>query len=160
MDIHDISRAAKTYGVERFYIVTPLEQQKQFVGKIIDHWQKGYGATYNPWRKKAIDIAVVKSGLSDVLEEIQEETENDKVNIIVTGASLRGKFIQLENLKEKVSENKGAYLLLFGTGWGIADEIINMADYFIEPIRGPSQYNHLSVRSAVSVMLDRLFGKR
>ncbi len=160
MDIHDISRAGKTYGVKRFYIITPLEQQRQFVRRILDHWQKGYGATYNPCRKEALDTTVIKSSLEDTLKEIEEETGNGKVNLVVTGASLREKFLRFDDLNKKISENNSAYLLVFGTGWGIADEITDKADYFIEPIRGSSKYNHLSVRSAVSIVLDRLLGKR
>ncbi len=34
------------------------------------------------------------------------------------------------------------------------------ADFFLEPIKGPSDYNHLSVRSAVAIVLDRLLGER
>jgi len=30
------------------------------------------------------------------------------------------------------------------------------ADAALEPIVGPTEYNHLSVRSAVSIILDRL----
>ncbi len=159
MDIHDISRAAKTYGVKRFYIITPLKQQRQFVRRILHHWQKGYGACYNPWRKKALDITSLKSTLEDAVREIKEESEIN-VNLVATGASPRGESSRFEELRGKISENREAYLLVFGTGWGIADEVIDKSDYFIEPIRGPSNYNHLSVRSAVSIVLDRLFGER
>ncbi|MCK4534238.1 MAG: RNA methyltransferase, partial [Syntrophobacterales bacterium] len=38
MDIHDISRSARTYGVKRFYIITPIEQQQVFVERILHHW--------------------------------------------------------------------------------------------------------------------------
>ncbi|RLB43293.1 MAG: hypothetical protein DRH23_16495, partial [Deltaproteobacteria bacterium] len=32
------------------------------------------------------------------------------------------------------------------------------ADVFLEPIVGPTDFNHLSVRAAVAITLDRLFG--
>ena len=35
-------------------------------------------------------------------------------------------------------------------------EIIELADHILEPIRGRDGWNHLSVRSAVSIYLDRL----
>ncbi|MDI6688413.1 MAG: RNA methyltransferase, partial [Desulfobacterales bacterium] len=50
LDLHDMSRAAKTYGVRSLYIVTPLADQKEFVEKIISHWLSGYGSIYNPKR--------------------------------------------------------------------------------------------------------------
>jgi hypothetical protein len=53
-----------------------------------------------------------------------------------------------------------SYLLLFGTGWGMTEELFDSADYVLEPIKGHGEYNHLSVRSAVSIYMDRLFGRR
>ena len=32
-------------------------------------------------------------------------------------------------------------------------------EYKVEPIYGPSNYNHLCVRSAVAIILDRLAGE-
>jgi hypothetical protein len=48
-------------------------------------------------------------------------------------------------------------LLLFGTGHGLSDRVLQRAEVFLEPIRGPSAFNHLSVRAAVAITLDRLF---
>ena len=49
---------------------------------------------------------------------------------------------------------------MLGTGWGLTDEIMSMADVTLEPILGPTDYNHLSVRSAAAIILDRLRGAR
>jgi hypothetical protein len=51
-------------------------------------------------------------------------------------------------------------LLLFGTGWGLADSMIPEVSRVLTPIRGAPPWNHLSVRSAVAIVLDRLFGLR
>jgi len=159
MDIHDISRAAKSYGVKRFYIVTPIRKQHQFVKRILRHWQKGYGVTYNPSRKEAFDIVDIKNTLEDVAEDISGQS-GGKVYLVTTSATSRGCFTTYKDLKKVISEDKENYLLVFGTGWGIADEVIKGADFLLEPIEGPTDYNHLSVRSAVSISLDRLFGRR
>ena len=50
-DIHDISRTSKTYGVEGYYIVTPVDAQKELTGRIIGYWQDGFGGSYNPDRE-------------------------------------------------------------------------------------------------------------
>ena len=50
------------------------------------------------------------------------------------------------------------YLLLLGTGWGLTEECFASADLILEPIAGNGTYNHLSVRSAAAIMLDRLRG--
>ncbi len=158
MDIHDISRAAKTYGVKRFFIVTPIEQQKKFVERILYHWQEGHGTTYNPSRKEAFDIVSVTDTLDNTIAALSRDT-GKSVRVVVTSASSRGNSMTCEKLGTLMSESRDAFLILFGTGWGIAADVINCADFLIEPIRGSSDYNHLSVRSAVAVTLDRLFRK-
>lgn len=155
MDIHDISRTARTYGVQRFYIVTPLEQQKRFVERILHHWQKGYGTTYNPSRKEAFDIVRVADTLGDVTAALAQETGR-RPKVVITSASSRGDCLTCEALGELISQGNEAFLILFGTGWGIAEEAMEKADFLVEPIQGGSDYNHLSVRSAAAVMLDRL----
>ena len=51
-------------------------------------------------------------------------------------------------------------LLVLGTGWGLTDELLAGCDVRLPPIRGASDYNHLSVRSACAILLDRLYGDR
>lgn len=158
-DIHDISRSARTYSVRRFYIVTPVEEQRELVERIMRHWQDGYGAFYNPLRKEAVDIVKLESTLDDVLTDISAESKS-RVRLIVTGAGLGGKLTRFTELKRNIAASADPYLLVFGTGWGIGREVMAGADFFLEPIKGPSNYNHLSVRSAVAIVLDRLLGEK
>ena len=53
-------------------------------------------------------------------------------------------------------------LLAFGTGWGLADEIMQRADWLLAPILSPRAdgFNHLSVRAAAAITFDRLLGLR
>jgi hypothetical protein len=51
-------------------------------------------------------------------------------------------------------------LILLGTGWGLADHLIPSVTRLLAPIEGRSDWNHLSVRSACAILLDRLFGRR
>ncbi|MBP1726316.1 MAG: hypothetical protein H6Q51_1614, partial [Deltaproteobacteria bacterium] len=34
LDIHDIARAARTYGVSGFYVITPLEEQQLLLDRL------------------------------------------------------------------------------------------------------------------------------
>jgi hypothetical protein len=52
------------------------------------------------------------------------------------------------------------YLLILGTGWGLSKNFMAEADYVLDPVLGNTDYNHLSVRSAAAVILDRIFGKK
>ncbi len=56
-DIHDIARSAKTYGVKRFFIVTPIADQADLVRTIIGHWTCGAGGALNPSRREALESA-------------------------------------------------------------------------------------------------------
>ena len=49
-------------------------------------------------------------------------------------------------------------MILFGTGWGLAPAVLDQADVFLAPLKGahPEGYNHLSVRAACAIILDRL----
>ena len=106
-----------------------------------------------------MDIVELKGTLDEVLEDISAESKN-KVKLVVTGAGLRGKSIRFTGLKRSMAKSQDSCLLVFGTGWGIVREVMDNADFFLEPIKGPSDYNHLSVRSAVAIVLDRLLGER
>jgi hypothetical protein len=156
LDLHDISRAAKTYGLKSFYVVTPLEDQKELVARIISHWTNGIGATYNPKRRSALELIRVKDSFSEVLDQIAD-TENDYPITIATCARRYPTNVSYEKLGAMLNNGK-PYVLILGTGWGLAEEFISKADYVLEPIAGATDYNHLSVRSAAAIMLDRLLG--
>jgi hypothetical protein len=158
MDVHDIARAARTYGAQRYYIVTPLEAQIRLVEKILAHWQEGYGAVFNPSRREAFQRVCVKTSLDEVLADVACRS-GKRVRLVVTGAGLSDNAISCEALKARILNEEEAYVLIFGTGWGLAAEILNRADVRLAAVKGVPDYNHLSVRSAVSIVLDRLWGR-
>ncbi|NLW25733.1 MAG: RNA methyltransferase [Clostridia bacterium] len=160
LDIHDIARTVTTYGLEKYYLIHPLPTQQAIIKEILDYWQKGYGSIYNPDRKTALEKVVLKSSLAEVEKEITNEYPQ-KLKLVVTDARLYENSIGYRDLRREIEENEGTnFLLLFGTGWGIAREIMEKADYRLYPIMGSGEYNHLSVRSAVAIILDRLCGEK
>jgi len=159
MDVHDIARTARTYSVKGYYIVTPVEKQRDLVISIIDHWRKGYGAVYNPRRKEAFETVSVGETLDSVVQEISER-EGQSPRIVATSADSRGPSLGFEELRDKLRTGNEPYIILFGTGWGMGQDVIARADFLLEPIRGCGDYNHLPVRSAVAITLDRLAGTR
>lgn len=157
LDLHDISRIAKTYGVGTFYVVTPLEDQKALVEKIISHWTDGGGGTYNPKRREALNLVRVKDCLAQVLDDIKEDT-SAAIKIVATCAAEKNQTLGFDDFRRRLKESENAYLLAFGTAWGFTDEFLGSADYVLEPIKGNTGYNHLPVRAAVAIVLDRIFG--
>ena len=156
LDLHDISRAAKTYGVKSFYVVTPLSDQQVLAKKIIAHWTEGAGAVYNPDRRSALELIKVKDSIIDVAKDIQG-VENSCPKTVTTCARKYPASIGYAEFRE-ILENGMPHLLIFGTAWGLAESLISQADFLLEPITGTTGYNHLSVRSAAAIILDRLLG--
>lgn len=157
-DIHDISRTCGTYELKGYRLVVPVDAQKKLTERIIGYWQDGTGGQYNKDREKAFGSTGVVESIESVIKEI-EILEGQKPLIITTSARLFSNSITYERLRKNIYEDNRPYLLLFGTGWGLTDEIMEMSDYILEPIRAKSKYNHLSVRAAVAIILDRLFGE-
>ena len=78
--------------------------------------------------------------------------------LIATSARDGDDRISYEGMKEIFAAADQPFLVMFGTGWGMSDELMARADYVLKPINGPTEYNHLSVRAACAIILDRLFG--
>lgn len=156
LDIHDIARSSKTFGVKKYFIVTPLEAQHGLVKKILGHWEQDKNGAYNPDRQNALSIATLVNSVEDAMKSI-EEIEEKKPLVAVTGANFEKFDGNSASLKEKMNSEDKPCLLLFGTGWGLHDSILEMSDFMLDPILGanPEGYNHLSVRSAVAIYLDR-----
>ena len=158
LDLHDIARASKTFGVEAFYVVTPLQDQQDLVRQIIDHWVTGVGARYNPDRRAALGLIRLKASLSEVLEEV-DAAGGQKPQVVVTSARMSNSDLTCADLKQLISNDRPV-VLVFGTAWGLAPEVVAAADFRLAPISGPGDYNHLAVRSAVSIILDRILAER
>lgn len=159
MDIHDIARSATTYGVRRFYVATPIRALRALSERILEHWEVGYGSTYNLTRSEALSLVRIDTDLDGVLVAIERETGECPV-IVVTSARPGSDRISYADLRRRLGEDPRPHLLIFGTGWGLAPAIMERADLRLEPILGPTPYNHLSVRSAAAIILDRLRGTR
>ncbi len=159
MDIHDIARSACTYGVRRFFVVTPVRALRALADKIVEHWETGFGSTYNTTRKEALALVSIEPTLDDVLIAI-ERACGAPPTIVATSARPAEQTMPFGELQDRLRREAGPYLILFGTGWGLAPEVLERANLRLEPVCGPTAYNHLSVRSAAAIILDRLFGTR
>lgn len=154
LDLHDIARAGRTYGVHTCWIVTPYEDQRELAGQIVRHWTQGHGGKVNPDRKEALATLRICSTLDEVIAGTAARW-GERPQVLATCARPQ------ENTKGYAEVRAGLeqgmpHLLLFGTAWGLAPEILGMVDATLPPLTGAGDFNHLSVRSAVSIILDRL----
>ena len=157
-DLHDISRSSITYGLENYFIVTPLEDQHHIVNSLLDFWKAPVGRNYNEHRYQAVNRVRLKNNLDEVIEAI---TEKEGVAPLLVGTSARevghGKKITFYDQTE-VWQHDRPVLFLFGTAKGIAPHVIERCDYLLEPLYGFTDFNHLSVRSAAAIIFDRWLG--
>ena len=160
MDIHDIARACRTYGIKKYLLVTPLAQQREMAKRIIGHWTEGWGSTYNPDRKEAFSTIKIFASVPKALAWVKEKEKREPYKIATTAKSQQEATHWL-TLKREIMLGDRSPVFIFGTGWGLHDDVLQASDAVMTPITGGTDnWNHLSVRSAVSITLDRFFGWR
>lgn len=154
LDIHDISRSCKTFGIKKFFVITPLETQEKLLNRILKFWKSDIAKEYNTDRVQALSLIEYATDIESAVQQISLQ-EEDCLVITTTATKLKDQInIQdLKNLSKPV-------LLLFGTGNGLSSQVHEQADYILKPINGKGNYNHLSVRSAVAIVLDRISSEK
>ncbi len=158
LDVHDIARTARTYGIKGYYIVTNLPAQQDIVRKVLSFWTEGFGKDYNPSRGEALSLVRLKEYLEEVIDEI-EDIEGERPIILFTSAKRRPDSISYEEGAKLIRLTEKPVLILLGTSWGLPNEVLRISDYVLEPVRAGSDYNHLSVRAAAAIIIDRLIGE-
>lgn len=159
IDIHDIARSSRTYGASNLFIAHPSPALRKLGNTLQDHWHGGFGATYNPNRKDALEIVDIVSDLDEAIHKIDLRT-GKLPKLVASSAKDGDNRVAFNSFREEHLASGDPYLLMLGTGWGMCDALTDRADFFLEPILGAGDYNHLSVRSACAIMLDKLVGSK
>jgi hypothetical protein len=157
LDLHDIARSARCYGVSDLFVAHPIAAQRELAERVRRHWTTGSGARRIPDRKPALELVRVTSSLDEAIElfggaEIWTTSARARPGVALSHAAARAAL-----------QGEGrAVLLVFGTGWGLADALFDRAERHLAPIESPCEdgYNHISVRAAAAILFDRLLGPR
>jgi hypothetical protein len=158
LDVHDLARSARTYGCSDYFVVHPVAAQRELVARIHAHWTEGSSGRRIPARREALGVLRVVSTLEDAVAALGGRAS---VDVWVTAARSLGPSLSFADARGRLERAERPVLMVFGTGWGLAREVLDGADALLEPIRAAgSDYNHLSVRSACAIALDRLLGAR
>ena len=99
----------------------------------------------------------VHRGLEDALATIMGDRKGKPI-VVSTCARKREKVVTYAEMRQRMTDEEGPFVLVFGTGYGLAEEVLESSDAVLEPIGDPGDWNHLSVRAAVAIILDRLLG--
>lgn len=156
LDVHDIARISRSYGLNRFVVVTPLLDQQHLLQTLLNHWTIGAGGEANPDRAEALKLVHIASTVQDAVENVTEYFGQYPLVLGTTARNFGKKLMTLGEIRTILRDRP--VLLLFGTGHGLAPEILDNCDGLLRPLRWMDTYNHFPVRSAVAITLDRLLG--
>lgn len=162
IDIHDIARSTHTFGLAGMFVVTPIEAQRRLVVNILEHWRSGAGLRRMPHRSEALAICQPAESIEAAIQVITDR-ERQAPRVLATSASApEGQTISCfpDVSRLLTGPDTQPSLILFGTGHGLSEAVLRDCDVLIEPVVGVAGYNHLSVRAAAAIILDRLFGSR
>jgi hypothetical protein len=151
LDLHDISRSVRSYGLEAFFVVHPFAGQRALGERICRHWVEGPGGVRIPARAEALSVVRFAEDLDAVKRAL------DEPEIWTTAAQPRGTITDFATARAHLAGPGRPVVICFGTGWGLAPDFLDAADRRLAPIDPGTGFNHLSVRAACAITLDRLF---
>ena len=154
LDSHDIARCSCSYGLGGAYIVTPLKDQKLLLKEILEHWKDGPGGASNPHRSQAFASINPIDSVEKAIEHIAQKTGQAPC-VLASSAQGPGN-VSFTGVQKILKEQP--VLLLLGTSQGLAPSIIKQCQGMLPPLRYLDSYNHLSVRMAGAIMIDRILG--
>jgi len=160
IDVHDIARSARTYGVVRYFVVTPLPSQQRIGWRIRGFWTEGERAMEASRRGDALEIVTMAKDLEESISWIRDAEGQEPLVVATSARQHTGRSVSYEELRAEIAHGEQPVLILFGTGWGMVDEVIETCDLLLPPIMPESDFNHLSVRAAAAIILDRVAGDR
>jgi hypothetical protein len=161
LDVHDLARSARTFGCSSYFVVHPVEAQRTLVGRIQEHWTTGSSAQRIPTRKVALALLRVVPSLEAMVASLGGR---DAVELWATAARSTRAPLAFAEARARLRTPGKPVIILFGTGWGLAPAVVDAVDALLPAIqRAPGvgegdPYNHLSVRAACAITLDRLLG--
>ena len=157
-DLHDIARSCRTFGVRGYFVVHPSQDEQALNRRIVSHWHSGFGLRSHPTRTRALSLVHLVHDFEAVISQIESETGQKPLKVGTHARQMGSGLFSIDELKAEIAQRP--VLLVFGTAYGLAPQWTEILDGFLGPIEGPTDFNHLSVRSAVAIYLDRLMGLR
>jgi hypothetical protein len=165
MDIHDISRSARTFGLKGYFLVTPIADQHEVVEQILGYWRSESSLKHHPDRVEAVSLVRLARDFDEVKAAIRAAHGMDP-EVVLTDARPQPNSVSYADYRRELGsperKNGRPVAIVFGTGWGVSESFYPEVHRILAPVYGPEGkegYNHLSVRAAAAIILDRLFGK-
>jgi hypothetical protein len=153
-DWFDASRLALSYPVRRLFLVQPVAAQQAVARRLIAH---GLAPDRDAEQQGVFDRAALVDSVEAAVVAVTAEASAPLV--VATTARRMPDAVSYAEVRARIAKGEPV-LVLFGKAWGLADGVIASADVRLEPVDGGTGFNHLSVRSAMAIVVDRLLGGR
>ncbi len=150
-DVMDGSRLALTYAVRRLFVVNHVPAQQALVERLIRH---GTAANERDQARGEFGRTAWAPDLDAVIAEHVREL-GVRPTVVVTSATSAPGELGFVALRERLHGGE-PILLVLGKAWGLAPRMLAAADHRLAPIDAGTGFNHLSVRSAMAILVDRL----
>lgn len=147
-DVFDGGRLALTYGIPTLYVVNPVPAQRDKTQRVIAHAQSE-ARDAERGRMEALRWC---ASLQDAIADASTPT---RPWVVATSAVPREPAASFVDVRERLCGG-GDVLLVIGKAWGLAPAVFEQCDAQLQPIDAGTGFNHLSVRSAMAILIDRL----
>ncbi len=159
LDVHDLARSARAFGASDYFLVHPITAQRELVEKIQKHWAEGSSGRRIPARKDALALVRPVASLEDAFAAMGGR---EAIEVWSTGAKAAPGVLSTAEARASVEREGKPIVIVFGTAWGLAPSVHESADARLAPIVAArdTAWNHISVRAACAIYMDRLLGAR
>ncbi len=151
-DVFDGGRLALTYGVPALYVVNPVPAQRDKMMRIIAHARSDA-------RDEARGRMDALQWCDSLEDAIADASDPETPWVVATSAVRREPSVTFEAVRSSIAGGRDV-LLVIGKAWGLAPSVFERCDAQLQPIDAGTGFNHLSVRSAMAILLDRLCAPR
>lgn len=159
LDIHDIARISRGYGMGPFYVLLALQEQMDILNNILSHWHKAANPEVHVDRQQALAQVSPVQNFTE-LEEKACAYYGVRPTFIATSAN----WPEEKNMGQALSpaDVRGIcrnypVIILLGTARGLDLKALAIDFRLLRPLRFLDE-NHLSVRSAAAIIADRILG--
>ena len=132
-DLHDLARAARTYGVAAVHVITPLRSQVVLIERLVEHWTQGFGAGYNPSRREALELLCIEPSIEAAIQDVSRRCGGRRPIVLGTSARRQDRVVSFAEVRRRLEETDTPHFILFGTGWGMAAEALSQVDAVLAP---------------------------
>ncbi len=145
-DVFDASRLSLAYPLRHLYIINHEPAQRDLVARLLKH-----GTDSRPDARGVFSKTVWAPDLTTIRSAIDASSPPI---VVATSARSSPSNVSFSYVRKLMHQQH--VILLVGKAWGLAQSVIDEADFLLEPIDAGTGYNHLSVRSALAILIDRL----